>query len=132
MARFKETPGQVEFVIDAKDRADVHPADLAEITTHAVQDNIGQSLPTQMQITSVEEHAPGHALRVTAQSHQFRARVGYVTENSRPDYNASTPEQREQGCYLVDANNPVFPDGTPPYLRHTLWRVRSSRVVPWY
>jgi hypothetical protein len=114
--RFSDTPVQIEFQIDAKDRATVGVADLVEITTRAMQNELGQSLATEMQITAIDEFKPGHALRVTAQSHQFTGRYGYITENARLDYDASTADQRNEGTYIVDGTSPTFSDGTGPYL----------------
>lgn len=114
--RLKDTPRQVDFILDAKDRENVAPADLVTITTRAIQDEIGQSLPTEMQITSVEEHKPGHALKVSAVTHRFSGRYGFVTETSRPDYGASSDAQKAKGTYIVDHATLQFSDGTSPYV----------------
>lgn len=112
--RFEETPRAVTFKVDAKDRDNIAVADLVTLTTRALQDDTGLHLATDTQITSVEEHAPGHALTVTAQTYEFQGRYGFVTENSRPDYDASTDAQKAKGTYIVGGSG-VFSDGTESY-----------------
>lgn len=114
-ARYVDAPRQVTFKIDAKDRGDISVGALIVITTRAMQDDTGASLPTEMQVVSVDEHIPGHALTVVAQTHEFSGRFGFVTENSRPDYDVSTPSEIKTGTYIVGPSL-VFADGTNPYL----------------
>ncbi len=113
--RFQETPRQVELIIDAKDRENVGVADLAILTTRALQDEIGQSLATEMQITAVEEHQPGHALKVTAQSHQFQGRFGFWLQDPQQDYDTAPDADKEFGAFWFDDTQPDFGDGTGPY-----------------
>lgn len=114
--RYRDTPRQITFSYDVKDDANVQVASPVEITSRVFQDDTGNSLPTQMQITSVEEVTPGHRLRATAQSYEFDGRYGFITENSRPDYAASSDAEKAKGTYIVDENTLVFGDGTGPYL----------------
>ena len=114
--RYRNTPQQVTFSYDAKDDASVVLASPIEVTSRVLQDDTGNSLPTQMQVTSVEEVGPGDRFTAIAQSYQFDGRYGFITENSRPDYAASTDEQKEKGTYIVDEGTLVFGDGTGPYL----------------
>lgn len=114
--RFEVTPRQVTFTLDAKDRAVLTPGDLFTLTTRALQDATGASVATQMQVISVEEHQPGHALRVTAITSSLLGRYGLITGNSRPDYSGSTAEQIAKGTYIVNSGTLLFSDGTGPYV----------------
>ena len=114
--RYRDTPQQITFTYDVKDAANVIIGSPVEITSRVLQDDTGNSLPTQMQITSVEETIPGNPLRTTAQSYQLSARYGVITENSRSDYASSTDDEKTNGTYIADEGTLVFGDGTGPYL----------------
>lgn len=112
--RYRDTTREVTFAIDVKDEAAARPADLIELTTRVLTDDTGNSLPTAMQITAVEEDQPGHRLMVTAQTYEFRNRYGFITENTRPVYASSTAADILKGTYIVGATG-TFGDGTGPY-----------------
>lgn len=114
--RYRNTPQQITFTYDAKDEANVTLAGPVEITSRVLTDDTGAALAQQMQITSVEETVPGNRLRATAQSYQFDGRYGFITENGRSDYAASTDDEKAKGTYIVDEGTLVFGDGTGPYL----------------
>ena len=84
--------------------------------TRVIQDPTGASDPTQMQVTRSEEVSAGNRIKVTAILYQFRGRYGFITENTRPDYGASTAAQIATGAYIVDESTMEFSDGTGPYL----------------
>lgn len=114
--RYRDTPQEFTFQFDAKDAPDIVPATPVTVTSRLLVDDTGNALKTQMQVTSVEEIIPNHRLQATAQSYQFDRRYGFITENTRPDYSASTDAQREQGTYIVDGSTLAFPDGSGPYV----------------
>lgn len=114
--RYRDTPQQIVFEYDVKDVGEIDIASPVTIQSRLLQDETGNILPSQMQITSVEEVVPGHKLKAKAQTYQYDERYGFFTENSRPDYDASTDEQRAQGTYFVDGGTLEFSDGTGPYL----------------
>lgn len=114
--RYADTPREVTFDADVKDESDTRLASLISLTTRALQDETGNSLPTQMQVSGVEEIDPGHVVRVTAQSFAFVNRYGFITENSRSDYTASTDAEQEKGTYIADGDPPLLSNGDPPYV----------------
>jgi hypothetical protein len=114
--RFEETPRQVTFDIDAKDRAVISPADLMTLTTRALQDETGESLATELQITSMEEVQPGHRLTVVAQTYQFQGRFGFWLQNPQQDYDTAPEADKRFGAFWFDANEDDFGDGTGPYV----------------
>jgi hypothetical protein len=113
--RYRDTPRQISFSYDAKDAADIQLGSPIEVTSRLLTDDTGNSLPTQMQITSIEEVIADHRLKATAQDYAFGGRYGFITENSRPDYAASSDAQKTKGTYIVGASL-LFGDGTGPYL----------------
>lgn len=114
--RYRDTPQQVTFQADIKDRDTAEVAALIELTTRVLQDETGASNPTQMQVTKSHEVSPGHRIEITAQTYQFRGRYGFITENARGDYAASSASEQEQGTYIVDEGTLVFGDGSAPYV----------------
>lgn len=114
--RYRDTPQRITFHADIKDRDALAVAELIEAKTRVVQDVTGASAPKQMQVTKTKEIDPGHIVEVTAETYQFRGRFGFITENGRPDYSASTVAQKAKGTYIVDEATLEFGDGTGPYV----------------
>lgn len=114
--RYRDTPQRLTFHVDVKDRDNTEVAALVKVTSNTLQDVFGASLATEMQVTSVEETDPGHMLRVVAETYQFSGRYGFITENTRGDYDAATDDEKTKGTYIVDETTLLFPDGTGPYL----------------
>ncbi len=116
LARYKTTPRQVSFNVDIKDDASLDVAAPFTLQSRVIQDETGQSLATQMQVTSLEEVQSGNRIAVTAQTFTFVGRYGFITEAGRSDYAASTDEEKEKGVYIVDGSSLVFGDGSGPYV----------------
>lgn len=114
--RYRDTPQQVTFTADIKDKDELEVAALIEMTTRVVQDETGASNATQMQVTKSEEVQPGHRIEITAQTYQFRGRYGFITENARNDYASSSASEQANGTYIVDEGTLVFGDGSGPYV----------------
>lgn len=113
--RYRDTPQQIVFEYDVKDEASVDVASPVTIQSRLIQDDTGNSLPAQMQITSIEEIIPGGRLRAKAQTYQFAKRYGFFTENTRGDYTVATDAEKSKGTYFVDEIALEFGDGTGPY-----------------
>lgn len=113
--RYRDTPRQIAFTFDAKDVDSVTLASPVLVTSRLIVDETGAALPTEMQITSIEEMVPGHRLTATAQDYQFRGRYGFITENTRGDYGAASDDEKRKGTYIVGASG-EFADGTGPYI----------------
>jgi len=113
--RYRDPPREVTFHVDAKDVATLEVAALIEMSTRALLDETGAAEPVEMQVTSVEEIEAGHRIKVVAQSFDFAGRYGFITENGRADYGASSDVERAKGTYIVPASG-VFADGTGPYI----------------
>lgn len=114
--RYRDTPVEITFSFDVKDRNSVVPATPVEITSHLIENDTGLPVASQFQITSVEDVVFGHRYKATAQTYDFAGRYGGITENNRPTYTSSNADQRRRGTYIVDGSTLVFGDGTTPYL----------------
>jgi len=114
--RYENTPRQVTFKADAKDRDEITIGRLATMTSRAFQDDTGANLPTEVLITSIEEDNPGHSVKVKAITHQFLGRFGFWLQNPQPDYDTASDDDKEFGAFWFDDNLTDFGDGTGPYL----------------
>ena len=111
VSRFADTPQVLSFTADAKDAARMELGTLIEVYSRTITDETGAVLGQPMQVSAVEETVGGHSLKVTAETFSFVSRYGFITEDSRPDYDASSAAQQAQGIYIGDS----FADGTGPY-----------------
>ena len=112
--RYTDTPILFSGMLDIKDKANLSLGQMIEVTSAMVQDATGASPVTQMQITYLEEK--DDRLMFKAESSYFTGRYGLVTNTARPNYSASTANQRAKGTYIVSAATLKFADGTGPYL----------------
>ena len=112
--RFNRQPVLFEVMLDAKD--DVGLADIIRMESRVVADESGKAYPQLMQVIRRDDVKNGHSLKIKAQKFQFDQRYGYVTENTRPLYTASSDAQKARGAYFVDETTLVFGDNTGPYV----------------
>ena len=112
--RFNRQPVLYEIKLDVKD--DCELVDVLRLSSRVAQDDTGAISSQLMQVIKREDDRSGHSLKITAQKFQFDGRYGYVTENTRPVYSASTAAQKARGAYFVDENTLLFGDGTGPYV----------------
>ena len=113
--RYRDPPRQVEFDIDVKDEATARTADLISLRTRALQDETGNILPTQMQISSVEETHPGHKLKITAQEWDFAKRYAFIAPGSTPDYASASAAEIQKYVFIADGSQ-LLSDGSDAYV----------------
>lgn len=112
--RFNRQPVLYEIKLDVKD--DCKLVDVLRLSSRVAQDDTGAISSQLMQVIKREDDRAGHSLKITAQRFQFDGRYGYVTENTRPVYSASSASQKARGAYFVDEGTLLFGDGTGPYV----------------
>lgn len=113
--RRRDTPKQITFTLDAKDRAIIEAAQFVSLTHHALVDMTGAPETRVIQITSVDEIEPGHRS-------QYEARIaenninGYATimADDAPDYGDATDEERLFGGW-ISKDDGTFDNGDPGY-----------------
>ena len=113
LLRFNRQPVRYVMEVDYKD--DMSLADVMRLSSRVNADESGKPANTLMQVIKREDIQSGHAVRLIAQKFQFDQRYGYITEDTRPTYSASSAAQKARGCYIV-GNTLTFGDGTGPYL----------------
>ena len=112
--RFRNTPKEVSFTADIKDRDSLDVAALVSVETYAIQNEDGSTASEQMQVMSVQPTPESDYVTITAQSYRFDERYGFITGNSRGDYGSSSASEIAKGTYFSDGTN-NFADGTEPY-----------------
>lgn len=112
--RYKRAPVTYTVTLDAKD--DINLVDVVALSSeNAVTDDTGKAIEKVTQVFYREDDFPNGTITLKLQSFQFDGRYGYITENSRPSYTASTTAQRNRGAYFVGPSL-TFSDGKGPYL----------------
>ena len=68
LRRYRDTPKQLIFTADIKDREALRLASYIRVSTRVLENEIGEPDPITMQVTGVEEVDSGNRIKVTAQS----------------------------------------------------------------
>lgn len=113
--RFEYPPREVTFQADVKDKDALKIGGIFTGKMGALQDETGQLVPLQMQSVGLAEAQAGHRLKATAQELRFDINYGFITEDSRPDYGASTDAQKAKGTYIIADGSDTFADGRKAY-----------------
>lgn len=111
--RFRLAPVRYMVTVDYKD--DLSIADVVSLQSRIITSDTGE-LQTQLaQVIMREDLEEGSTVNLTLQRFTFDKRYAFITENTRPDYDASTDAQKARGAYIVDENTLLFGDGGEPY-----------------
>jgi hypothetical protein len=116
LARFRDPPRAVTWRADIAGKAKYPVAGLVDMTSRVLVDDDGAELATTLQILASREVEPGAVIEVKGQTFEFAGRFGYITENGRPDYGASSAAEKASGTYIVDGSTLTFADGSGPYV----------------
>lgn len=111
--RFRWSPTTYTFRIKADQ--DIRLTDVISMDSRIAQDDTGLNELQLMQVISIKRTQGGEELEVIAQSYQFDQNYGYIVENTRPVYTASTDAQKARGAYFADDVTLEMSDGSPPY-----------------
>ena len=110
--RYKRAPVTYTVKLDVKD--DPTLTDVISLNSYVATDDTGKVAPRLTQVYYRADEINGSTVTARLQSYQFDARYSRITENSRPNYNASTPAQKLVGAYFVGPTL-LFADGSGPY-----------------
>lgn len=111
--RYKRAPVTYTVEVDRKDN--VKLADVVILESGMVVDVNGNPLRRLTQVYYRKNNDDKHTITLGLQRFQFDWNYGAITENSRPNYNASTEEQKTKGTYIVGPSL-KFADGRDAYL----------------
>jgi len=112
--RYGINPLYVTLSLDAKDRA-IKVGDVVRITHRALVDDTGEPFPTILQVIRRLENDPGHRVEYRCQIFGFVNRYGYIMANGSPDYDDATEDEREEGMWISEDDEPYFSDATDAY-----------------
>lgn len=110
--RYRRAPVVYNVTVDAKDSIPL-VSDVS-LTSHVATDITGLPETKLTQVSYREDGWLRGRVNYKLQSFTYDGRYGFITENSRPSYTDSTPEQRIGGAYFVGPSL-TFSDGTGPY-----------------
>lgn len=114
LLRYRDNPLIVTLSLDAKDR-DLKTGDVVRVTHRSIVDETGQPIPTLLQVIKTHESAPGHKVDYKCQVFGFIQRYGFIMANDAPSYEDSTEDQRNNGMWISENEEPYFPDGSDAY-----------------
>jgi hypothetical protein len=114
ITRLQDTPTDISFALDAKDRA-VYTGDVVRLTVRNLVDFTGASLPQLLQITSTEDAEEGHSVEYMAVRFGLQQRTAFITPNDYPVYSLATQDQKDNGAWISN-NDGTMPNGDPGYL----------------
>lgn len=110
--RYKSAPSTYNVKVDIKD--DLSLTDVVELDSYIHTDVTGKSTPRLTQVFYRADDEPGSTVNLKLQKYQYEGNYGVFTENTRPVYGSSSPEQKEKGTYWVGPSL-VFSDGRKAY-----------------
>lgn len=114
LQRFNRAPDYFHITVDAKD-IDLSLVDLIEVTSRVTTDVTGKQVAKRLQITEKSEERAGNDIKLVAQLYDFNDYYGYIMENTANDFGSATDTEKDTGCYIIDAADDEFSDGTPAY-----------------
>lgn len=111
---FVRAPQRMKMLVDARD--DMTLTAVGSLDTRDIRSPTGRETQQFVQIAGREEKVAGHRVQLTGQAYSFGGkRYAYITENDRPDYPASSEEQKARGAYFCDDITLKMSDGSEPY-----------------
>jgi len=111
--RFRLSPVRFVVVVDYRD--DLSIGDVASLDSRIITNDTGELQPTLAQVIMRQDEKEGNTVRLTLQTFPFDKRYGFITENTRPLYSASSEAQKARGAYIIDEVTLVFGDGGGGY-----------------
>lgn len=111
--RYKRTPTTYQIEVDKKDN--IQLAGVVILESEMVVDENGNPLKRLTQVYYRKNNDDKGTITLGLQRFQFDWDYGSITENSRPNYNASTEAQKVKGVYMVGPSL-KFSDGRNAYL----------------
>lgn len=101
--RFKDTPKEVSFKLDAKD-SDVWTGDQIFLDTRLVQDDTGQNESTRYVITEVKEEKMGSIYSYKALQFNTLSDFGLIAPNATLDYTLESGDNQRKYMFISDSS----------------------------
>ncbi len=116
LKRYRDTPFDIALSVDAS-AGYIGPGDILRVHTGLTQNARGDSVPTTVQVRSVQTDGARSRTEIKAQSFELASgRFGRIAPDNYPaSYNNATQAQKDHGTWLVGSGTD-FTDGTGPYV----------------
>lgn len=111
--RFRWSPSRYKMTI--RYDQDIKLTDVIRVNSRIHQDDTGLNLDKLMQVEKITIDKPKFQATIEAQTYQFDQRYGFITENTRGTYTASTDAQRARGVYFCDNTTLKMTNGDNAY-----------------
>lgn len=112
LMRYRHAPVTYTIKLDAKD--DLQLTEVVQLDSHVATDLTGLPDGRLTQVFYRADDKAGSTITAKLQRFLYDSRFGYITENSRPNYNSSSEAQKLRGAYFVGPSL-TFADGRGPY-----------------
>jgi hypothetical protein len=113
-ARLRDTPKEIEGMLDAKDLA-YRTGGCVRLLTDQIVDETGAPKEITVKITRQQWRQQGHTLAITAIDESFYGRYARMTPDTMDDYSDASDEDRSFYGFIAEDSEPFFPDGTEGY-----------------
>jgi len=113
LARYSDPPKVISFTLDVKDDA-LSIGDLADISTHKIQDATGATAAHRVQIIEKAESVPGHQNKYQAITSSFIGSYGFIGPNTLNDRDVESDENRQAYAFIAPDSG-IFADGDAAY-----------------
>ena len=104
LARWLNTPKEVEFSLDAKD-SELDTGELITLSTKRLQDIDGSNLDYNLAVISKQELIPGTTYKYKAITSQWSgALYAYIAPAGTPDYTSASPLEKSNYGFITEAS----------------------------
>lgn len=115
LARFRDPPTIYKLTLTAEKARNIKLTDVLEVTTDRITDTVGRPTPTLLQVIRKRDNRRSGHVDIVAQVFFYKGRYGFITENTRPVYSASSAAQKKTGAYFLATGQTTFADGGEGY-----------------
>ena len=113
--RFRTTPSEIQFSVDAKDSELFEMAGRVGVSTRHIQDAAGQNDgDARFQVTEIKSISGGSKLRVKGLSSAFLGRFWFIAPDGVADYTAASDTDKAKYAWIC-YDSGVFLDGEEAY-----------------
>lgn len=114
LARYSETPIEIEFKTDIKDNGLFSTASRIYVNTRHIQGFSGENEQTAIQITKISESKIGGTLSISGIESSFSGRYGFIAPSGLSVYSSESDENKTKYGFISPSSG-VFFDGEPAY-----------------
>ena len=111
--RFRWSPAQ--YTMTVRQDQPIKLTDVVRVNSRISVDDTGKNENRLMQVVKIERTRAKFESKIVAQTYLFFQKYGFITENTRPVYTASTDTQRARGAYFCNNTTLKMSNGDPAF-----------------